>query len=148
MNIKQLDDDITNLLADFEVRTLPNLPNIGGIIEQSNITFAIVSGGIVDNNIIKVRVNISISATFRKDYTPTQTNYSSSEQSTLYGLLQAIIFKLHKQKVTNGGFIQLVSFENFTPDSGKWRNLISFDVDLPIETEKDSNNCLTILGVI
>jgi hypothetical protein len=148
MNIKQLDDDINNLLRDFEVKNLPNLPNIGGVFEQSDITFAIVSGAIVDVNIIKIRINISISATFRKDFSTPKSKYSSGEQSTLYGLLQAVIFKLQKQRVTNGGFLELVSFENFTPDSGKWRNLISFDVDIPIESEKDSNNCLTLLGVI
>lgn len=148
MNLKQLDEDITNLLKDFEVRELPNLPNLNGVIEQSDVTFAIISGSIVDKNVIKIRINISLSAIFRKDVTPPHQpcNYSNYEQTTLYGLLQAVVYKLQKQKVKEGGYLELVSFENFTPDSGKWRNLISFDVDIPIIAEKDFNNCLTLLG--
>lgn len=136
MNLKYVSETVLTTLIDYEVKDLPNQPNLNGVIEQSDITFAIISGQRNnDNATIKVVINVSISATFR-------IKNDRDDQQHLYGLMRGVINKLHNRKVpNNGGLIKLLNFENYAPESGKWRSLLTFEVDIYIENEKD-DNCL------
>lgn len=144
MEIIELNGRIAELLKDFEVKDLPNNPNLNGIFEQTDITFAVISGQRADNsNYITIKLNVSIAATLRTKQE--QNSYTDEDEKNLYGLMTAVVHKLQKKKIVGGGLIRLLSFENFTPESGKWRSLLTFDVDLPIQSEVDEHeDCIYI----
>jgi hypothetical protein len=138
MDLISISNRIQELLTDYEVKDLPNTPNLNGVFEQTDITYAIVSGQRNSDTpaSIIININVSIAAIFRVEN-------QIDEQKSLYGLMRGVTFKLHKQKVPNGKLLKLLSFENFTPESGKWRTLLTFDVQVDIENEKDENDdCL------
>jgi hypothetical protein len=143
MNLSGLNNKITELLSDFQYKDLPNLPNLNGLIESSDITSAIISGNRIDRDIINVKINISVSATFRTNPIKDICNYTDKEQKNLYSLIYAVVHKLQKRGVDGGGTLTLSSFENYTPESGKWRSLITFEVPMAIDSEIDENdNCI------
>lgn len=149
MNLKLLNDDIIRFLSTLNAKDLPNLPNITGIFEQTEITFAIVSGSKSDDSyFMDVKVNFSIAATVRKDNEIDSECFKESEKISLYNLVQDVIYKLHKRKVTGGKLLLITDFELFTPESGKWRALLSSQVSIPISSEVDNNeNCNLFLGI-
>lgn len=142
MDITKVNLKIKELLTEFESKDLPKLPNLNGIFDTTDITYAVISGQTLTNdiNIINVKFNVSIAATIRMIEDDTE------EIKNLYGLMSAVVYKLQKQKVKDGGLIRLTGFENFTPESGKWRSLLTFDVDIAIVAEKDFINCLDIFN--
>lgn len=130
MKLKELDIFIGNLLVDFDTKSLPNLPNISGIFNQSDISYALIKGESDNaNNYCDVNFQISVSKESRID----------NESSSLYDLVYAVIYQLNKKKYPNGGLIKFTSFELFTPDSGKWRALLDFQVLVPIDIYVDDN---------
>lgn len=130
MKLKELDIFIGNLLTDFDTKSLPNLPNISGIFNQSDISYAIIKGETDNaNNYCDVNFQISISKESRID----------DESSSLYDLIYAVIYQINKKKYPNGGLLKFTSFELFTPDSGKWRALLDFQVLVPIDIYVDDN---------
>lgn len=131
MNLTDLNEQILIFLEDLNVKDLPRLPNLNGVFSQTDITVAIVSGQKLTNvrDAIEVTFNVSVSATAR---IPDKEN-TFDEETNLYQLVQLVIEKLEKKKVRNGGLIRLSTFENFTPDSGKWRSLLSFTVQMSID---------------
>lgn len=130
MKLKELDIFIGNLLVDFDTKSLPNLPNISGIFNQSDISYALIKGESDNaNNYCDVNFQISVSKESRID----------NESSSLYDLVYAVIYQLNKKKYPNGGLIKFTSFELFTPDSGKWRALLDFQVLVPIDIYADDN---------
>jgi hypothetical protein len=141
MNLTSLNLKISELLAFFQVRDLPYLPNLNGIFESTDITYALVSGQRLgdDRDYVTIKINVSVAATLRMSEQPLE------DEKNLYGLVSAVIYQLQKKKVEAGGLIRFLSFENFTPESGKWRSLLTFEVDIPIQSEVDFNGCLTIL---
>lgn len=128
MKLKDLDIFIGNLLTGFDTKPLPDLPNISGIFNQSDISYAIINGDAETNDFCNVTFQISVSKVSRIDDT-----------NSLYDLIYAIIYQLNKVKYPNGGLIKFLSFELFTPESGKWRALVNFQVLIPIDYVDD--NC-------
>lgn len=131
MKLKELELFIGALLTNFNTKGLPNLPNIAGIFNQSDISYAIVKGeATASGNFCEVTFQISASKSDRID---------TGDNTSLYDLIQGIVFTLNKIKYPSGGLINLESFELFTPESGKWRALLDFNVSIPIDSNVDDN---------
>lgn len=129
MNLNIVNIQLGELLEEFNAKDLPNYPNIKGAFNQTSVTFAIADGERTDNTrvgFITININVSIAAELRKD--------DESEKVNLYGLMDAVTNKLENKKIKYGGRLELQNFENFTPDSGMWRSLLVFSVDIPIMT--------------
>lgn len=135
MDLQGLNNRINELLTTFEYKDLPNYPNLNGVFNSTNITFAIISGQTTtDPDFINVKINFSIASQKRiKDE-------NNPDDENLYNLVQLLTYKLQKQKVAKGTLLRLSSFENFTPESGLWRSLLTFYCDIPILSEKDDDD--------
>jgi hypothetical protein len=146
MSFTDVSDQIKILLEDFEVKDLPNIPNLNGIFEQSELTFAIVNGS-VEGNYLNLSVNISVASPLRYN-DDDENNYLTSDQKrSLDSVVFGIIYKLHRRKLKGCGTMVLQSFENFTPESGKWRSLLTFLVPFYLKFEgSDTEQCLTSLA--
>jgi hypothetical protein len=128
-------EKLNRILKEFEVTELPNTPNIGGIIDESEISFVITSGEIdtEDRDTISHRINISVSATMRKNVVDKAgVNCGDIEKFALYDLVEKVIFKVHKQYN-----FKFVNYEFFTPESGKWRSLLVFSVKTRFTSDID-----------
>lgn len=138
-------DQVKALLDEFEVYDLPNIPNINGVFEQSVITFAIVSGS-VSGDYLNLSLNVSVASTLR--YDDSDNNYqclTSEQKQSLDYLVSGVIYKLHRKKLKGCGLMVLESFENFTPESGKWRSLLSFTIPLYIIYQgNDTEDCFLV----
>jgi hypothetical protein len=141
MNLKLINDRLSELLSELNINELPNMPNIGGIIEESEVTFVIVSGEKNKDKRDSVRhsINISLSATLRKEkLNDAGVICCKEDENTLYELIDKVIFSVHKQILSGHGQFLFVAYENFSPDSGKWRSLLKFTVETFIDTKIDS----------
>lgn len=146
MDLNILSSTIRDSLVALNAKDLPNLPNLGGVFEQTDITYAIVSGQRIDTNTINIKFNVSIAATFRTRELDESNYYTEAEEKNLYSLIYQVVYILQKKKSVSGGLVRLLSFELFTPESGKWRGLLAFDVDVPIINQKDVlDNCGILL---
>jgi len=131
MKLKELDIFIGNLLTDFDTKSLPNLPNISGIFNQCDISYAIIKGESDNaNNYCDVNFQVSVSK---------ESRITDIDDDSLYDLIHAVIYQLNKKKYPDGGLIKFTSFELFTPDSGKWRALLDFQVSIPIDIFVEDN---------
>jgi hypothetical protein len=144
MSFTDVTEQIKTLLEDFEVKDLPNIPNLNGVFEQSELTFAIVNGS-VEGEYLNLSVNVSVASPLRYD---DENNFLTSDQKrSLDSVVFGIIYKLHRRKLKGCGMMVLQSFENFTPESGKWRSLLTFLVPFYLKFEgNDTEQCLTFLA--
>ena len=143
MKLAEFNNLIEITLAELAVRDLPNSVNSEGIINQTNVTYAIASGKVSsDPNFLTVRLNISIAADYRRDNVEEKECLTYKEVISLYSLIERVTYLLHKTKIKGGSLIRLVGFENFTPESGKWRCLMNFDGDIPIINMRDELPCI------
>ena len=143
MSFLNVTNQIKELLDEFEVKDLPNIPNLNGVFEQSELTFAIVNGS-VNGDYLNLSLNVSVASDLRVD---AGVGASSIEQKrSLDSIAFGVIYKLHKKKLKGCGLMVLESFENFTPDSGKWRCLLTFTIPFYIIYEgNDKEECFTNL---
>jgi hypothetical protein len=139
MSFTIVSEQIKLLLDEFEVKDLPNLPNIAGIFEQSELTFAIVSGS-VDGEYLNLSLNVSVACQLRFD-AGDDSCPSYEERKNLDSIVFGVIYKLHRKKLIGCGLMRLQQFENFTPESGKWRSLLTFEVPLYLKYESLEQGC-------
>lgn len=128
---------IKNLLLPLDVKELPNNPNVSGVFEQTDITYAIKSGKYLDTGYVELTLNVSVAAERRTSVD------EQDEKKSLDDLTFSVVKCLHNKKIPNCKVIRLNEFENFTPDSGKWRTLISFTIPYNLMSDIDvDENCL------
>lgn len=143
MSFSSVTDQIKQLLDDFEVKDLPNIPNLNGVFEQSEITFAIVSGS-VDGEYLNLSLNVSVASDLRVD--AGASSGCIEQKRSLDSIAFGVIYKLHRKKLKGCGLMVLESFENFTPESGKWRSLLTFTIPFYIIYEGiDREDCFVNL---
>jgi hypothetical protein len=134
MSFTAITEQIADILQDYKIYDLPNQPNLGGIINQSEITYAIVSGS-VNGEYLNLSLNVSIASDMRHG------DDDITNKKSLDVLVFDIIYKLHRTKLKGCGLTKLNNFENFTPESGKWRSLLTFTIPLFLIYNTLENNC-------
>lgn len=143
MSFADIADQIKSLLDEFEVKDLPNIPNLNGVFEQSELTFAIISGS-VSGEYLNLVLNVSVASELRVD--AGVSSNSSQQKRSLDSIVYGVIYKLHRKKLKGCGLMVLESFENFTPESGKWRSLLTFTIPYYIVYEgQDKEDCFNNL---
>lgn len=122
MNLTAISENIQAILNILEAtKTLPNNPNIGGILEETTIVFAVTEGSYEMKNIVNLTLKVSLACQFRDE--PETLN-----APVLNDLISLVINTLHRKAIPFCKPMNLVKFENFTPDSGKWRAMIEFSI--------------------
>jgi len=129
IELPEINKNLLSLLSDFNVIDLPNIPNVSGVFEQTDISFAIVSGEAQKDHLNTV-VKISVAAERRtvSEEAGGGCGYITEEKANLYTLVSRLIFRLHNKKLPGCGLLKINSFECFTPDSGKWRAILTFSI--------------------
>lgn len=122
MNLTAISENIQSILNVLEAtKTLPNNPNIGGILEETTIVFAITEGSYEMMGIVNLTLKVSLACQFREE--PETLN-----APVLNNLISLVINTLHRKVIPFCKPMNLVKFENFTPDSGKWRAMIELTI--------------------
>ena len=140
MDLKAINLELIELLKNFEVHDLPNKPNIRGIFNSSDITIAISNG--VRSSIkgfITLTIQISVASSERLVSTV-------DEENSLYELIELLLNNLEDKKLKNSGHLQIQSFENLIPESGKWRAILVFNLQTPIKSAKYQDECTKLFN--
>lgn len=138
--LSEINRAILGILEEFQVRELPNLPNILGVLEETTITFAVISGSVTDNK-INLKCNISLASEFRTTSPEAGgCGYIEEDKLSLDELFTRVIYKIHKKKISGCEGIRVSDCEFFTPASGKWRALISITIPWYFDYE-EANIC-------
>lgn len=134
MNLTVISENIQSILNDLEAtKTLPNSPNIGGILEETTIVFAITEGNYEVMGIVNLSLKVSLACQFREE--PETLN-----APVLNDLISQTINTLHRKSIPFCRPMNLVKFENFIPDSGKWRAMIEFLIPAHMVSINVDNN--------
>lgn len=119
--LTRISDNVQNRLSLIqETRTLPNNPNLGGILKETTIVHVITSGEYETPNLINLDLKVSLACEYREDS-------ANDDRKSLNELITIIIATLHNSFIPGCKKTQFKKFEIFTPESGKWRALIEFE---------------------
>lgn len=129
MDLKSINNEIKEILEGLDYTTLPNFPNISGYLEQSAIAFIIGSGVYVDVDYAELELRMSVASERRTDNT---TESNIDEDKNLEDLLCFVIALLHRKPIKGCKPIVFKSFEISPPQSGKWRALVLFTLQVKL----------------
>ena len=117
-----------SLLEDFSIKELANYPNLYGVYTQSEIVIDISEGetnnDTITDEIINLTLRVSI-ATAKA--TNEKTEYSESDRD-LESIISLIIKRVRKSVLPGTKRISFQKFQKFTPESGKHRAIVTFNV--------------------
>jgi hypothetical protein len=115
-------------LEDFSIKELANYPNLYGVYTQSEIVIDISEGetnnDTITDEIINLTLRVSI-ATAKA--TNEKTEYSESDRD-LESIISLIIKRVRKSVLPGTKRISFQKFQKFTPESGKHRAIVTFNV--------------------
>lgn len=128
MYLPAIHKSVRELLADFELKELANLPNAYGVYKQSEVALDIVEGQVnndgITDEIIDLTLKVSI-ATIK--LTTDKEDYDTADRD-LETLISLIIKVVRKAVLPGTKRIRFESFQKFTPESGKHRCVLTFTI--------------------
>lgn len=128
MYLPNISKSVRSLLEDFSIKELANYPNLYGVYTQSEIVIDISEGetnnDTITDEIINLTLRVSI-ATAKA--TNEKTEYSESDRD-LESIISLIIKRVRKSVLPGTKRISFQKFQKFTPESGKHRAIVTFNV--------------------
>jgi hypothetical protein len=128
MYLPNISKSVRSLLEDFSIKELANYPNLYGVYTQSEIVLDISEGEAnndsISDEIINLTLKISI-ATAKS--TNEKTEYTEADRD-LETIISLIIKRVRKAVLPGTRRISFQKFQKFTPESGKHRALLTFNI--------------------
>jgi hypothetical protein len=131
INLTTISDNIQTILESIqETKTLPNLPNIKGILNETTIVHVVSSGEYETPNLINLDLKVSLASEYREES-------EDESRKSINELISLIISVLHNRSLPQCKKIRFKKFEIFTPESGKWRSLLEFTIPMMLSIAND-----------
>lgn len=129
MNLPEISKNVGRILKEFGAKELTTYPFLYGIYEQSEVVFDIGSGVIESNNLIETVINLSLTIGIAcEKRTVDDSGEDSDTERDLESLISALIIKLNKTTLPGTKRFQFQRFTKLTPESGKWRAALVFNI--------------------
>lgn len=140
MYLPAITKSIAKLLVDFEMKELPNYPNLYGVYEQSQVIYEITEGEDDGLSFTEDIINLTLKVSLACEQRTNKNDDFVSVEYDLESLISYLIQKLRKAMIPGCKLIQFRNFQKFAPDSGKYRALLTFNIPayitkLPGESE-------------
>jgi hypothetical protein len=128
MYLPNISKSVNTLLEDFSIKELSNYPNLYGVYRQSEIVLDISEGEANNDSINDEIINLTLRISIATGKATNEKLEYSQADNDLETMISLIIKKVRKAVLPGTKRISFSKFQKFTPESGKHRAILTFNV--------------------